>query len=231
MNSVRALLVSLLAGLLLVLPGAFPLTAHADEENPDWRITRWTTNASFTTNGTGQVTTDLDFDFGSDDGHGPYLTFPIRHTIPGDPDHYRAIDIRDVTVTSPSGAPAQVVQEIDGGVLTLRIGSPGRSVRGVQSYQIRYRLHGVADPRNAISGLDELNWTVLGDGFTLPVQNVTVNLDLPADSTRVACFVGAGRDEEPCRTATDSGRSASFSHPQLPAGTSPTRRPRRCSTA
>ena len=90
-----------------MLPGAFPLTAHADEENPDWRITRWTTNASFTTNGTGQVTTDFDFDFGSDDGHGPYLTFPIRHTIPGDPDHYRLLEYSDITATSPSGAPSR----------------------------------------------------------------------------------------------------------------------------
>ncbi|GAA1389264.1 DUF2207 domain-containing protein [Luteococcus peritonei] len=216
----RSLLVGLLAGLLLALSGVAALPAHADDddEHPDWRITRWTTDATFGQDGQARVSTTFDFDFAADPGHGPYLTFVTRHTIPDDRDHYRAIDITDVEVSSPTGAPARIDKsEESGGVLSLRIGKQNRTVSGVQTYTVTYTLHGVADPDNAISHLDEVNWTVLGDGFTVPISNATVNLTLPRAADKVACFTGPSFNEQ-CRTASHSGNRATFSHPYLPTG-------------
>ena len=97
MNRVwRALLAVLLAiGWL----AAVPTVARADDS--DDRITDYKVVATFDASGTAAVQLDLSVDFGSTEGHGPYLVFPLRQAIADDPDQWRMTDLTLGQVTRP----------------------------------------------------------------------------------------------------------------------------------
>ncbi|MGO4955988.1 DUF2207 domain-containing protein [Luteococcus sp. Sow4_B9] len=206
----------MLASLLALLMGAMAaLPARGDETSSQWQITRHETTAELGTNGDARVTTTIDFDFGRDAGHGPYLTFVTRQAIAGDRDHWRRITYDDVRITSPTGAPTNLKRSSEPGVLTLRIGREGTRVRGVQTYVVSYRLRGIVDPENAESGLDEVNWNVIGDGFTVPIRNASTTLVMPTDVTRTACWIDR---TQTCQRVTQDGRTVTYRHNNLASG-------------
>lgn len=92
----------LLVGLGVFLLGVLPASvARADSD--DDRIDKYTVTTDVAKDGTAAVQIAFDFNFGSDSGHGPYLSLPLRQEIANDPDHWRMIDITLGKVTSPSG--------------------------------------------------------------------------------------------------------------------------------
>jgi uncharacterized membrane protein YgcG len=191
--------------------------ARADDTPSSWRISRFDVNALIDPAGTAAVTLDFDFDFAGDPGHGPYITLPLRQRIEGDPDRWRMIDVTLGQVTSPSGASAETqLTEVDGNLL-IRVGSEGRTVTGVQSYRINYTMRGLIAPRQATSGLDEVNWNVVGLQWELPMQRISATVTGPAAVGRVACFVGADFSA-PCDSAASRGRTATFRHAALDPG-------------
>ncbi|WP_420174665.1 DUF2207 domain-containing protein [Luteococcus sp. OSA5] len=212
----RSLLRGCLAVLLaLLVVGVSPQRALADETSSEWQITRHDTRAELAEDGTARVTTTIDFDFGRDAGHGPYLTFVTRQAIAGDKDHWRRIKYDRIRVSSPTGAPTNLKRTSEPGVLTLRVGREGTRVRGLQTYEISYQLHGIVDPTNAESGLDEVNWNVIGDGFTVPIRNASTTLVMPTEVTRTACWVD--RTQTCQRTSTD-GAEVTYRHNNLAEG-------------
>ena len=82
-------------GLLVLL--AVPGTAHADED--DWSIPRYELTANAAADGTVDVRISFDFDFAGTEGHGPYVTLPLRQEIADDPDHYRGFTVTDSGLT------------------------------------------------------------------------------------------------------------------------------------
>ena len=92
-----------LAGLLLVLTRAGVRRARR-RLGPTARTGRSPTtgrSATVDAHGTTAVQLTLDFDFGNEAGHGPYLTFPLRQEIADDPDHWRMIDMTIGQVSQP----------------------------------------------------------------------------------------------------------------------------------
>ncbi len=174
----------------------------------DWRITDYRVAATVDANGTTSVQLTLDFDFGNEAGHGPYLTFPLRQEIADDPDHWRMLDMTVGAVSSPSGANAEVQTEEEDGNLLIRVGSEGRTFTGVQTYQVNYTIRGLIAPRQAQSGLDEFNWNAVGNGWEVPIDSVAVTVAGPAAVSRAACFSGYSYTDE-CR-AESSGSAATF---------------------
>lgn len=205
-----ATLVSALLALPLMLTGAG--VAHAEDETPSsWRIARYDVDARIQTNGDALVTSTIDFDFSDDKGHGPFLVFVTRMPIDGDRDHWRMIDISDVTVTSPSGAPANVQVSHPSGTLMLKIGHKSKTVRDVQRYVVTFRLQGITSPRNASSGLDEVNWAAIGHGFEVPIDEALVTLHLPTAPTRTACFFNG----KACESLDASGSTVVYRQSDL----------------
>ena len=203
--------------LMAVTVLGWPATAHAKDSTPSsWRIPAYDVTAQVDASGTAAVTLVLDFDFARDAGHGPYLTLPLRQEIAGDPDRWRMLDVAIVSVTSPTGADVAQQRTEENGVLLLRIGSEGRTFTGVQRYEIRYTLRGLIAPSQASSGLDEVNWNVVGPGWEVPIDAVTARVTGPAgpDVVRTACFTGTAYDL-PCDAHASVGGTATFSHSQL----------------
>lgn len=198
-------LAALLAGLVLLL--ASPSAARAEGE--DWRITRYDVTAETGSDGTTRVTTELDFDFGTEQGHGPQLLQPIRQRIEDDPDHWRSMPITEVSATSPSGAPAQVSTGVESGVMAIRVGDEDVEVEGVQTYRVTWVQQGLVNPQATGSGLDELSWNVISR-WDVPIEDVTVTVRGPAEVEQVACFAGEPGAPTPCGSAVEEGTTSTF---------------------
>ena len=210
------LALGLVTGVALVLQLAGAPPAHADSD--DWSITRYDVQAQAAADGTVQVELDFDFDFGDEEGHGPYLTFVTRQEIEGDPDHYRVLEYSDITATSPSGAPAEVREEEESGGLAVYIGDEDVDVEGVQQYQVSYTVTGIPTPGVGADGSDEIYWNVVGSGWDVPLQNVSVSLAGPADVLDVACFTGRMGSGRTCEQQAATGQVATFGEQQLDEG-------------
>jgi hypothetical protein len=203
----KRLWLALFALLLSLCPLALvPTTAHAAGE--DWKITDYRVTAVVDARGTAAVQLTLAFDFGSDAGHGPYLTFPLRQEIATDPDHWRMLDLTLGEVSSPSGASAEVQTEEKDGNLLVRVGSEGRTYTGVQTYQVNYTIRGLIATNQAQSGLDEFNWNAVGTGWEVPIDAAKVTVTGPAAVSRVSCFAGSSF-ASPCEAAS-AGAAATF---------------------
>lgn len=199
-----------LVGLMLVLAG--PLVAHADSD--DDSITRYEVHADVRGDGSVEVTLDFDFDFGRDEGHGPYLTLPERMAIADDPDHWRSLPISDITATSDT-APADLEIDRDGGAVLIQIGDESVDLEGTHRYRVTYRMAGAVNPATG-SGLDEFSWNAVGTEWEIPLHDVQVTVEAPAEIEETACFSGKNYDQ-PC-TAEGAGTEAVFSVATLEPG-------------
>lgn len=206
----------LLTGVALVLQVAGAPPAQADSD--DWAITRYDVQAQAAADGSVQVQLDFDFDFGDEEGHGPYLTFVTRQEIEGDSEHYRVLEYSDVTATSPSGAPAQIRTEEEDAGLAIYIGDEDVEVDGVQQYQVSYTVTGIPTPGAGADGSDEIYWNVIGSGWEVPLQNVSVSLAGPAEVLDVACYTGRVGSNRSCEQHGATGQVATFGQQQLDDG-------------
>ncbi|GAA1436152.1 DUF2207 domain-containing protein [Microlunatus lacustris] len=206
---------SAVLGLLVLL--AVPGTAHADED--DWTIPRYELTAVAAADGTVDVRISFDFDFAGTEGHGPYVTLPLRQEIADDPDHYRGFTVTDVTASSPSGAPAQVQTEEEGGALAIRVGDEDVEVDGVQSYELGYRIRGVVNPGTGAAGGDEIFWNVVGDQWEVPLSAVTVRLTGPTAADGARCFVGEDGSDRACAAAEVAGDTVTYRQDLVEPGT------------
>lgn len=206
--------VTLGAALLLfscVLLVVNPAAARADGE--DWAVSRYDVTARVNADGTTHVTLDLDFDFGDEPGHGPFVTLVEQQRVKGNPDVWRMVDYELGPVTSGTGAPTDVETTHEDGSLVVRIGDPDVEVSGVQNYRLEYTAHGVIAPEQSQSGLDEVNWNAIGTGWQVPIRSASVTLTGPVAIERAACFWGRGFNQE-C-TADATAATATYTSPAL----------------
>ncbi|MFT3860149.1 DUF2207 domain-containing protein [Micropruina sp.] len=206
-----------LTGLGIFLVGLLP-APRALADSGDDHITRYAVTADAEQNGTTTVTLDFDFNFGSDQGHGPYITLPLRQEIANDPDHWRMLDVTVGQVTSPSGASAKVQTKQDDGNLLIQVGDENRTWAGTQTYRITYTVRGLIAPKQAVSGLDEFNWNVIGTGWEVPIRNISVTLTGPATVTKTACFAGGDLISNPCTSHQADGDTATFTQSSVSKG-------------
>jgi uncharacterized membrane protein YgcG len=180
-------------------------------------ITRYDATAQLDVDGTAHVVLDFDFDFGDDPGHGPFLTLVTRQGY--DDQHDRAFRYSDIHASSPTGAPAQVNREDTDDAIVLRIGDPDRGdISGTQTYCVSYTVKGLVNPANPEHSGDELYWNVIGSGWEVPLDDISVTVTGPADVEGVACFAGPGGSAEPCTSAQHSGPTSTFAQDALAVG-------------
>lgn len=211
MKRLLSLMLVTLVGLVGVLLAAAP--ARADDNPSSWRISRYAVTADVDAQGTTSVVIDLDFDFGFDSGHGPFITLPLQQRVEGNPDVWRMVDVDLGAVSSRTGAPTAIDTTVENGVLVVRIGDPDIEVRGVQQYTINYTARGLIAPQQAQSDLDEFNWNAVGTGWQVPLLDVSVVVNGPVPVERTACFWGSGFNL-PCESSV-SGNSASYAVDRL----------------
>lgn len=207
-------MMSLIAALMIALGWLLttPTVSRADSDDDSIKDFKVTANVG--KDGVTKVHLDIAFDFGADSGHGLYLAFPLRQMAPDD--QWRMYDYTMGAVTSSSGANTEVSTEESDGTLTIRVGNEYRTFTGTQNYQIDYTVQGLVAPNNAASGLDEFDWDVVGNGWQVPIDNVSVSFTGPTGITKTACYLN-GSTSTPCTAASD-GNSATFAAAQVGNG-------------
>ena len=207
----RAAVAGVFAVLLAVVPGRALLA----QEEGDWVIRSMTTEIAIGADGLMTVDAEIVADFGSLEKHGIFYKFLIRqpcgdfqgeqpiYDCPGGSD--REYPTRVESVQDADGRPVPFESKREGGELVLRIGDPGRTVQGVQTYRVRYTVEGAL---NAFETHDELYWNITGQ-WDVPIQQYEGRLTLPDGADIDAlCFEGY-RSQAQCE-AEASGNTAVF---------------------
>ena len=179
-----------------------------------WEITSYRADVVLDQGGRAHVSLTLDFDFGSDPGHGPYLVIPERQAIADDPDHWWTMEVTFDGASSPSGADATAVTSRSDGNLWIRIGSEGRTFTGVQTYVVDYSVRGLVASRQRDSGLDEFNWNAVGTAWQVPIAEAVVTVRGPVVVSRAECYHGVSFSRR-CAAVVDGG-GATFTSRTVP---------------
>lgn len=177
--------VRLLAALVAVLGLQWVAVTSSWAESNDDRITDYQVAATVDSHGKTDVLLTLTVDYGDTPGHGPFLAFPLHQDT--EDGRWRMYDYTVGAISSPSGADATTQTSESDGNLIIRVGSESRTFTGDQTYRINYSVVGLVAPNQKDSGLDEFNWSVVGLGWQVPIDKVSVELTGPADITRTAC--------------------------------------------
>jgi uncharacterized membrane protein YgcG len=189
---------------MLVVMGAGPALAVPGES-----IRTYDVKLTVLPDGGLRVSETVEYDFGSAERHGIFREVPTR--VPYDQGNDRVYRLHDVEVTSPTGAPSDVDRSESGGVTTLRIGDPDRTVSGRQVYDIDYTVDGAL---NAFDDHDELYWNAIGDRWDVPISEATVVVELPATPTQATCFAGPSGSSLPCTGGVElDDRTVTFTQP------------------
>jgi hypothetical protein len=224
-RSVRAFLAMLFALALALVPAllafsAFPASATAGDGYID------TYNVDITVNqdGSFDVTEQIAYTF-TDLSHGIYRNIPNRYQVtePFTPEssqttidqtYDRVIDISDIQVSSPSGAPTDLDVSQQGQQLVIRVGNPDRTILGAQSYVLTYHVEGAL---NAFDSHDELNWNAIGTEWSVPIREAAVRVTAPAVQ-RAKCYAGPLNSTQSCDALQTTQTAAIARQQRLGAG-------------
>lgn len=164
--------------------------------------------------GDAHFTETIEYDFANLQRHGIYRDLVLRQRCN---DRYdRVYPLHDVSVTSPTGAPAQFTIEDLADGKRIKIGDADQTITGEHTYVIRYTLEGTL---NGFPDHDELYWNVVGDRWTVQLADIHVVVNTPGDVTRVACFAGELGSRAACeRAVVGPDGDGRFRQPVLYAG-------------
>lgn len=159
-----------------------------------------------------RITERMTYDFGGDGS-------PVRRLLPhnGSVSGSREIDLglRDVEVVDNGGVQSVEVDERDN-VTEVVIGDADRPFTGTRTFAVAYTyetlmVRGEGDhPRMFLN--------TVGSDWSLPVRDVNVEVDLPAEADGIDCYAGDLGGRSPCTSADTSGKSAIFTHDEIEPG-------------
>ena len=200
------------AAAVAVLVAAGPATpARAEHEaQVGEHIASYDVAITVEQSGTLRVTETIDYDFGGEERHGIFRTIPVR--FHHDDVYDRVYPIDDVEVVTRRGTPDDTEVSEFGGVTTIRIGDPDRTISGRHRYEIRYDVRGAI---NRFPQHDELYWNAIGAEWDVPVGSATVVVRAPAAAVQTTCIAGPSGSTLPCSGRRANGTVAHFSQDVL----------------
>ncbi len=149
--------------------------------------------------GTLSVAETITYDFDSNERHGILRDIPLAS--PNGPNL-----VVDVTgVDDGQGRSYPYSDSVSGNTLDVKIGDPNVSVSGVETYVINYVVHNAV---REFSDHDEVYWNVTGNGWNVPLGNVSASVALPEEVSglAMACYTGpAGAKGTDCNFSEASG--------------------------
>ncbi|HEX5016253.1 MAG TPA: DUF2207 domain-containing protein [Actinomycetes bacterium] len=206
------------------LLSAGPMASSASAAAGDGFIPRYDVDIVVNQDGTLDITERIDYTF-TDSSHGIYRTianrYPVTETFTPegsdteiDTSYDRVIDIDDIEVTSPSGAPTDLDINQEGQALVIRIGDPKETISGPQNYVITYTVTGAL---NSFENHEELNWNAIATEWLVPIQQATVSIRAP-EVQDARCFMGAYGARFRCETLKVRQTSVEASQRQVGNG-------------
>ena len=164
-----------------------------------WTIVAF--NADITIRGDGSlaIVEAIDVDFGYLEKHGIYRDIPTRYRYDDRRDRLYRLTVQRVTDAAGHGVTYQV--SAGSAVTEIKIGDPGRTVRGNQSYRITYTVDGAL---NTFADHDELYWNVNGAEWGVPTLATSARITTPGAPGafgNTACFQGSTGSTATCKIA------------------------------
>ncbi|WP_433463884.1 DUF2207 domain-containing protein [Spirillospora sp. CA-128828] len=123
----------------------------------------------------------ITYDFDETGEHGIVRRLPFRR---GD----RLYDVRNVSSSSSTGAPARVRTTRFLHDVRISVGDRRREVRGRQAYVIEYEVGRAFTPR---ADHDDLVWDAIGTSWNVPIGNAAVRVEAPVPLRHASCRAGA----------------------------------------
>ena len=171
-----AVLVSALAGALVTAPAPSALASDS-EAGPagNESITAYHTTAEVHPDGTVDMVETITYDFDTNTSPGIYRSIPV--SLDRSLFRERVVEIRDLEVTSPSGAETRLDGAgVEDGEYVVLVGledEPATHVTGEQTYELSYTLDGAL---LALDGHDEFYWNFVGLDWEVPKADVSVEV-------------------------------------------------------
>ncbi|MDE3096555.1 MAG: DUF2207 domain-containing protein [Chloroflexota bacterium] len=141
------------------------------------------------------ITETIGVDFGALPKHGIFREIPVAYAY--DATHTRTYGLDVLSVTDAAGTPWPYTAGRSGPNVRIRIGDPGRTVTGRQTYRITYRVRNAMNP---FPDHDELYWNVTGALWPVPIARASATVTLAGGGfERARCFEGVTGSTEGCR--------------------------------
>ena len=207
---VAALLTVLLGAALVLLPAA-SAQALTDE-----RYRSFDAVFDLQPDGSVQVKETIVWQFPTgEERRGIFRNIVVRMGYQNQEGKYRYLEMTDVSVDSPSGAPDAFRVSDNGAAKEIRIGSENLRTSGVQTYVVRYTLANVLNPI-ADNNTVEFYYNVFGTNELTPRDRVTVIVNAPAPSTDALCYRGERGAKDTCEAV--AGEPTRYTATNLGAG-------------
>lgn len=205
----KAFLFAVLVALATAV-AAFPARALADGE----RINSYDVAIEIEAGGSLLVHEEIAYDFGSNQQHGIFRDVVTKQRYDDLYDRSYPLDVVSVTATPPNTPTEYAVEGAGKGMVRIRIGDADRTISGLHTYAITYRLRG------ALNGFDdhnELYWNVIDARWDVPIARASVKVRVPGTPMSVVCFAGPTGSNRPCDSASVEGGRAVFAQAGLDA--------------
>jgi uncharacterized membrane protein YgcG len=205
-----AAVAALLLGIMLVFTAVAPAIGAEEIRTYDVVIT-------IERSGDLLIKETIRYDFGDFPHHGIFRDVPVRFDYPkkDNTDRVYPLDVISVraSVGTPAGYSVDDVTKNGTGFKEIKIGDPDKTITGVHTYTITYR---VKDALNAFKNHDELYWNAIGNEWGVITDQANVTVNAPATIPALACFQGAFGSTLRCdHEAVVDGHTARFSQSRL----------------
>ncbi|MDX9855264.1 MAG: DUF2207 domain-containing protein [Parcubacteria group bacterium] len=144
--------------------------------------------------GSVEITEKILYDFDTLQRHGIFRDIPYKYKARGGNFELR---ISDVSVTDENGRSYNFSKTSSGGNVSIKIGDADRYVTGQKIYIISYKVRRAL---NYFDDHDEFYWNAIGNGWDIPIENISAKAILPegSESAQNECFVGYYGSQERC---------------------------------
>lgn len=195
-NRIKSSVYLLFAAFLFFLP--FGVSAEERILNYDVQIT-------INQDSTIEIFETIEYDFGDTSRHGIFRDIPVKYDANIGK---RSVRIK-VKSVSRDGFPEQFTEKRSGDDKRLRIGDPEKTISGVHTYRIAYKVGGAF---NSFDTFDELYWNAIPHGWNVSIDNTSVKVTAPAAFTDTSCYSGTFGSTDSCTNTSRSGDRVEFSH-------------------
>ena len=169
--------------------------------SPVWaqeQIQSFDTQIVINKDGTINIEEKITYDFANLERHGIYRDIPFL-TKNKEGKRFK-LGFENFLVSDESGRKYQYKKTILNGKINLKIGDPDRTISGIQTYIISYKVSGAL---TYFSDHDELYWNATGNDWTVPILHFTSGVQLPAgiaqNSISAVCYTGStGSTQRDC---------------------------------
>jgi uncharacterized membrane protein len=142
------------------------------------------------------ITETINYDFATAEKHGIYRDIPVNYkTTLGN----KSVSLEMQSVTKDGIDESYAISKI-GSNKSIKIGELQTLVSGEHIYVITYKIIGAI---NYFKDLDELYWNVTGNGWVVPIENVSASIELPnsiINNKSISCYEGILGSTEKCIT-------------------------------